>query len=195
MIRKFEKEKRKEISDDELVSQVKKGDSTSFVQLVDRYKKGLYRMFYRNLRNHADAEDLTQEVFLKAYANLSGFREESSFKTWLYKIAINLSTNFMKSGRFKREILDDTFMQKEDGGPSGIIENLIKKDSSRLLRDAMETLPDKQKMTLTLRIDKELKNREIAEILDCPVGTVKANLFHAINHIRKTLKDNGYEFQ
>ena len=188
------KDKERVLSDEELVSIFKSGNILSFIKLVDRYKKGLYRMFYRATRNPADAEDLTQEVFLRVYANLQDFREESSFKTWIYRIAINLSTNYKKSGKFKREVLDDSYRVQNDKLRPDVVDNLIKKDYEYLMREAMESLPPKQRMTLTLKVDRELKNPEIAEIMKCPLGTVKANLFHAVNHIRKTLKENGYEF-
>jgi RNA polymerase sigma-70 factor, ECF subfamily len=185
----------KELSDEELVLRFKKGDTSSFIFLVNRHKKGLYGMVYRILRSQADAEDLTQEIFLKVYENIHGFREESSFKTWLYRIGINQVSNHRKSGKYNREILNETLLQINDCQQPEIIEKLIEKDYSRLLSAAIDSLPPKQKMTLSLRVDKDLKNREIAEILDCPLGTVKANLFHAINHIKSTLKKNGFEFQ
>ena len=179
------------VTDEELVSRFKSGDHSSFINLVDRYKKGLYGMFYRVLRNQADAEDLTQEVFLKAYINLNGFREESSFKTWLYRIGINLASNFKKSGRYNREILDNSLTEFNSKSQPVFIKNLIEKDQTRLLSKAIKSLPTKQRVTLSLRIDKELKNHEIAEILDCPIGTVKANLFHAINNLREKFKKMG----
>ena len=115
-----------ENSDNELVTKFKNGDSSSFVTLVDRHKKGLFRMFYRSLRNPAEAEDLTQEVFLKVYANLQNFRGDSSFKTWLYRIAVNMISNYKRSGRVTREILDDdTLIQNQSTDPEIIDESLF----------------------------------------------------------------------
>ena len=189
------KDQKQELSDEELVSRFKNGDKSDFIILVDRYKKGLYRMFYRALRNSADAEDLTQETLFRVYANLNNFRGDSSFKTWIYRIGINLATNYRKSGRYTKEILDDSLMEKKDGRATSVLEEMVSKDTSELLKNAIDSLPPKQKITLSLKLEKELKNKEIAEILDCPIGTVKANLFHAVNSIRKSLLAKGYEFQ
>jgi len=195
LVQILSKERIRELSDEELVSRFKNDDSSSFVELVDRYKRGLYRMFYRTLRNPADAEDMTQEVFLRAYANLKDFRGDSSFKTWLYRIAINLVTNLKKSGRYNKEIIGEESVSSDTRTNPKLLETLIDKDRAELVKNAMNSLPEKQRITLSLRLEKDLKNREIAEILGCPVGTVKANLFHAICRLRKILEETGYEFR
>jgi RNA polymerase sigma-70 factor, ECF subfamily len=182
------------IPDDELVARFKIGNKVSFVLLLDRYKKGIYNMMYRMTQNQADAEDLTQDVFLKVYTNLDEFRGESSFKTWIYRIALNLYLNIKKSSRYNKEVLSEDMSFFYDSKVIRIDSHMEQTELSELVKIAIENLPDQQKTTLILRLEKELKNKEIAQILECSEGTVKANIFHALNNVRRKLRELGYEF-
>lgn len=150
-------------------------------ELVIKYQKPLYALLYRMVSNHEDAADLLQKTFVKAFTGLCGFEQRSSFKTWLYQIAINLAKNVYRDrSRFQQVSIDDVIIKKNPG----ILEALIAKESRLRLKQVMSQLPEKQGLTLMFRIQDGRKFEEIAGIMKCSVGTAKANYHHAVRKLK-----------
>lgn len=165
------------------------GDVSAFDGLVLRHQKAIQRVCYRFTGNTEDAADLTQEVFVKAYRSLPKFRGTSAFSTWLYRIAVNACLSFKASRKNRAEEWDgDHDIVAE--GPSAE-DSLDSRMNAETVRAALETLPEKQRMTVIMKVLEERTHAEVAEILGSNVGTVKANLFFAIRNLRKHLAAAG----
>jgi len=177
-----QREDREDRDDQDAVQAFQRGEKEVFDRLVLKYQRMVYRLCFRYTGNHPDADDLAQEVFVRAYRGLDGFRSESRFSTWLYRIALNAGMNWV-SGRKVSETLPENLT---DTAPSAL-ERLSREQATFELRRAIERLPEKQRATLLLRVDQELSHKEIAEIMGSPVGTVKANLFFALANLRKLM--------
>lgn len=159
------------------------GDREAFDRLVERYQRDVYRLCYRYVNDHHDASDLSQEAFLKAYRAIGRFRGESTFSTWLYRIAVNTCLNFRAARRPPSEEL------KDDVADAGrrVDDRMEEDELSQQVREAVSRLPQKQRATLILKIYHDLTHEEVAAILGSTVGTVKANLFHALANLRKAM--------
>jgi RNA polymerase sigma-70 factor, ECF subfamily len=173
------------IDDSSLVRRARAGDQRAYGELVLRHRPRIFSVLLRIARSRPDAENLCQEAFLKAYLSLGSFEERSSFSTWLYRIAINVGLNHAE--RLKRIVpwdqdVHENLLRTEDLG-----EDLEQRDALDRLREAIEGLPPRQKAAVLLRDYEGLSFAEVAEALDCPVGTAKANHFHAIRNLRKRL--------
>jgi RNA polymerase sigma-70 factor (ECF subfamily) len=159
------------------------GDTQAFDQIVERYQRNVYRLCYRYVNNHFDASDMAQEVFLRAYKALSKFRGDSAFSTWLYRIAVNTCLNFRSANRRPVEELSENLTDKRRGA----LEEIEREERAVRVREAIGHLPDKQRATLILRMYHDLSMEEIAGVMGSSIGTVKANLFHALSKMRKRL--------
>lgn len=167
----------------EVLAACRRGEREAFDQLVERYQRDVYRLCYRYVGNHEDANDMAQEAFLKAWRGLSGFRGDSAFSTWIYRIAVNTCLNF-------RSLRRPTGSEPSDDLPDarpGAAERMVGHERERQVRAAIGRLPDKQRATLILKVYHELTHEEVARILGSTVGTVKANLFHAVSNLRKLM--------
>jgi RNA polymerase sigma-70 factor (ECF subfamily) len=167
----------------EAVAACQRGEREAFDLLVERYQRDVYRLCYRYVNHHDDAHDVAQEVFIRAYKAIGRFRGDSAFSTWLYRIAVNACLNFRAARRPPSEELPETMPDK--GTPA--LERLVRDERARRVRDAVTTLPERQRATLILKIYHDLSHEEVARILGSTVGTVKANLFHALANLRKRL--------
>jgi RNA polymerase sigma-70 factor, ECF subfamily len=167
----------------EAIAACQRGEREAFDQLVERYQRDVYRLCYRYVGHHEDASDLAQEAFLKAYKAIGRFRGDSAFSTWLYRIAVNTCLSFRAGRRPPTEELPDTL---PDLGPAAS-ERLVKTEEARRLREAVSRLPEKQRATLILKIYHDLTHEEVASVLGSSVGTVKANLFHALGNLKKLM--------
>ena len=161
------------------------GDVSAFDALVLRHQKSVHRVCYRFTGNSEDAADLTQEVFVKAYRSLPKFRGTSAFSTWLYRIAVNACLSFKAARKNQAEEWDEDHDVAAEG-PSAE-ESLDSRLNAATLRKALDTLPEKQRLTVIMKVLEERTHAEVAEILGSNVGTVKANLFFAIRNLRKHL--------
>jgi RNA polymerase sigma-70 factor (ECF subfamily) len=172
-------------SDFELIDRVLGGNRLAFEELVNRYKKSVYYLTYRMVHDYEDAADLSQETFLKAYQGLRRFKKRSSFHTWLYRITINLCINHLRKKGSRRYVgLEKAQTVKEPD----VLEKLELEELQDRVNGAVRALPEKQRAAVILRIYHGLSHKEISNVLGCSVGTVKANYFHAIRNLRKSLK-------
>ncbi len=169
--------------DREAVEACQRGEREAFDRLVERYQRDVYRLCYRYVNNHEDANDMAQEVFLKAYRAIGRFRGDSSFSTWLYRIAVNTCLNFRAARRPEPQELPEAL---PDRG-TGVSERLEGEEISTRIRAAVSRLPEKQRATVILKVYHDLTHEEVAGILGSSVGTVKANLFHALGKLRKLM--------
>lgn len=165
----------------DFLERLHENDSSAREELVEQYHRSVFHMAYRLTRNRADAEDITQEVFLKALCSIRSVRQASSVKTWLFKIAVNLSIDRWRKVQMPRD-LPNAFIEAH--GPAACLEQ---KELHQRLQEAILELHDKQRTTLVLRIFHQLSFQEIAEVMGSPLGTVKANYHHALVRLRSIL--------
>lgn len=162
-------------------------DDSAYTELLKRYKKPVYHMILKMVRNVDDAEDLTIEAFAKAFKNLHRFKKDYTFSTWLFRIATNNSIDFIRKKKLDTLSLDSSY--KDDDGETVSIdvqdrnlnpqEEAIKKQKIGLVRDFVTKLPPKYQRLVKLRYFEELSYEEIARELEAPLGTVKAQLHRA----------------
>ncbi len=170
-------------ADRESVEACQRGEREAFGSLVERHQRTVYRLCYRFVNDHHDASDLAQEVFLRAYRGIGRFRADSSFSTWLYRIAVNVCLSFRATRRPEpRELLGDV-----PDTTTGVLASLEAEERSRRVREAVGRLPEKQRATLILKVYQELTHEEVARTLGTSIGTAKASLFHALANLRKLL--------
>jgi RNA polymerase sigma-70 factor (ECF subfamily) len=169
------------------IAACRRGEREAFDALVARYQRTIYRLCYRYVNNHEDANDLAQDAFLKAWRAISSFRGESAFSTWLYRIAVNACLNHRALKRPTTQELPEALVDPRPGAQA----DAERDDEARLLRAAVSRLPERQRATLILKIYHDLTHEEVAEILGSSVGTVKANLFHALANLRRQMGAPG----
>lgn len=173
------------LDETELVRACLAGQREAFDIIVERHRRTVYQLCYRFVTNHEDASDLSQDVFLRAYRGLKGFRGQSSLATWLYRIGVNVCLNRVSAKVPPTEALDARPHEAPGEDPAG---ELLRNERAARVRAAIARLPRKQRATLILRIYQELSHQEIAEILGSSVGAVKANFFHALGNLKKILE-------
>jgi RNA polymerase sigma-70 factor (ECF subfamily) len=176
--------------DHALVEQALAGEQRAFEELVRRYEKPIYYLALRSVREEQAAADLAQTAFLKAYQGLRGFRRQASFKTWLYRIAINLCKNYLRDQGKKRF---DSLGEMDPPSTANPLHELIEHERQTLLARAWAKLPERQRLTVSLKVQEGMKYREIAEVLGSSVGTIKANFHHACVRLKAMLQEGRDE--
>jgi RNA polymerase sigma-70 factor (ECF subfamily) len=174
--------------DDEILRRLREGDDEAFDEIVRLYQGDVYRLAYRLTGNPAEADDVAQETFLRAYQALPGFRGEASLRTWVLRIASNLSLNVLQSARVARRDPGHVAEKAPAVAPAGE-RGLLDKERQARLGSAIEALPNRQRTTLLLRVDQGLMFKEIARMMGCSTGTAKANFFHAVAALKRALRD------
>jgi RNA polymerase sigma-70 factor (ECF subfamily) len=164
------------------------GHRDAFDVIVERHQRQIYQLCYRFVANHEDASDLAQDVFVRAYRALGGFKGQSALGTWLYRIAVNVCLNRVSSKAPRLEVLDDRHIDHRSERPDAAV---LRTERAAHVRAAIARLPRKQRATLILRVYHELPHEEIAGILGASVGAVKANFFHALANLKKLLRDSA----
>ncbi len=182
-------------TDSILINQAKSGDDQAYDKLLKKYRNSVYNLVYRMVRDVEEAEDLTQEAFIKAFNSLAQFNEEYAFSTWLYKIATNNCIDYFRKRKLQTLSLDKPIQYKDSEIHQEIPDpelnpekSILATERSSIIREAIETLPEKYYTAIVLRHTEEKSYEEIAEILHLPIGTVKARIFRAREMLNKALK-------
>ncbi|HMK34742.1 MAG TPA: sigma-70 family RNA polymerase sigma factor [Desulfomonilaceae bacterium] len=172
------------MDDADLIKDFRKGRTEAFSELVQKYSKPLTMTIFRMIRDVEESKDISQTVFLKAYEGLPGFTMASSFKTWLYKIALNTVRDYLR----KRKPIHSTDALETLVDPAEPTwDSLDKKRNLSRMREAMETLPPKQRLTLQLRVYEDMDYEEIARVLGGTAGGARVNFFQAAKALREKL--------
>ena len=179
-------------SDQQLVERVQAGDKRAFDLLVLKYQHKIISLVGRYVKDHHEAMDVSQEAFIKAYRALANFRGDSQFYTWLYRIAINTAKNYIVSRSRRPPDVDVEANEYGDYGSADVMadvdtpENLLARDQLQdKVFSTLDKLPDDLKTALTLREFEGMSYEEIAQVMDCPVGTVRSRIFRAREAIDK----------
>ncbi len=190
-----------EIEDELLVKEVLRGRSGSFDTLVKRYQSVVYATTYRFVQNREDALDIAQEVFLKTYRSLDKWRPTGRFKSWLLRIAVNMSIDHLRRRNRKPRFVGTEDLRqfgheavKEHLQPRKPSDMVSDSELGGLIRKAVDKLPEKQKVVFMLRHYEGLLLKEIAEIMNCTEGTVKTHLFRATGKLRGELQELRRDF-
>ena len=183
-------------TDEELVARSRGGDLDSFNQLVLRWERPIYALAYRVIGREEDARDVAQEAFLRAFRALGGFKGQAKFSSWLYRITLNLCRDWMRRER-RTPIVQapeglDIIELAGEAEPSEPIEDVLsRKDLGRAVEKAMALLPEEQRTAIIMKEYHGLTFQEIADLLDCPLSTVKTRLYQGLSVLRKQLREDG----
>ncbi len=178
----------KNLTDAEIIESVKKGNAADYSVLIDRYKSKSYTMLKRMLKNDFEAEEVLMDCFLKAYNNLSTFKNESKFSTWFYRIVYNTALTKLSSSKRKIEMemssIDDLHFLKSDYSA----DILVNEDISTVMKKMINQLPPKNAAVITMFYLEEMKTEEISEVLEISVANVKVILHRSRNLLREILE-------
>ncbi len=178
------------------IKEVLKGDQNAYGEIVELYKDKVYQLCYRMLGNRHEAEDMAQEAFIRAYINISRFNTDLKFSTWLYRIATNLCIDRLRKKK------PDYYLDAEVTGTDGLTmysqvatdtdlpeDNLVSMELAETIERAILRLPEKYRTVIVLKYIEELSLKEISEILDIPVGTVKTRIHRGREALRQQLSN------
>ncbi|WP_199609579.1 RNA polymerase sigma factor RpoE [Flocculibacter collagenilyticus] len=181
--------------DFEIIKRVQQGDKNAFNLLVRKYQHKVASLVSRYVSSHGDVADVVQEAFIKAYRALPNFRGESAFYTWLYRIAVNSAKNYLVAQGRKppssdidadeAEVYDGASALRENASPESLV---LTDEIKRVVFSTIESLPDDLRSAITLREIDGLSYDEIAEVVGCPVGTVRSRIFRAREAIDNNIK-------
>lgn len=179
-----------------LVARTKKGDRDAYRELVERYQKRVYGIVYGMLHSREDAMELSQDVFIKVFQRIGEFEEKSSFYTWVYRIAVNLAIDFRRKEWKKTHTeydddladdgIDDGVFQRDRRNPEQMSQD---RQLGEQIEKALAGLPEEQRAVLVMREVEGLSYEQMAEMLDCPIGTIMSRLFYARKKMQQSLKD------
>ena len=174
-------------TDLELVGNAQQGDRRAFSELVKRHQRGLLRLSLRFMKDLDAAEDVVQESFIKAYEKLTTFEGRASFKSWLYQIAVNTARNKIRENRHDMTDIENVHLAVDAVAETSLLQGAV----SDLLHLEVEKLPFRQRTALVLRVYEDLSFAEIAEVMECPYDTAKANYRHALLKLREVFGKRG----
>jgi len=176
--------------DNELIESFKKGNRYAFNLIVLKYQKKIYWLARKMVLDHDDADDITQEVFIKLYSSINKYRGESKFYTYLYKIAMNLSLNHLSKNKrnYSRKVDLNSEAYRLSSKEKSSEEFLDEKERKKILEEAISTLPEQQRAVFNLRFYDNLSYDEIGKIMKKSTGGMKTNYFHAVKKIQAFLK-------
>jgi RNA polymerase sigma factor RpoE len=180
-----------------LVQRAQAGDTSAYDELVRKHQERIYATLYHMTANHEDANDLAQEAFIKAYAALKSFKGDSSFFTWVYRIAVNRTINFLKQRKHRAamSLNDLDFNAENHPDLVALVSDRTPRREAGLselqekLNEALQTLSEPHRLVVTLHDIQGLPHDEIAKIMDCNVGTVRSRLFYARQQLQAQLSD------
>ena len=184
------------IDDSEKVERALQGDQQAYSKLLTKYKGAIFNLVYKMVKNKEEAEDLVQETFVKAFGALPTFDERYAFSTWLFKIASNNCIDYLRKKKLKTFSIDKT-AESKDGEIKQSFEDIktpdpeisaIEKEKKSLIEAAIDSLPAKYRDAIILRHKEDKSYEEIADILNLPIGTIKARIFRAREKLKQYLK-------
>lgn len=189
------------LEDDKLVKRAIGGDEEAYTQLVEKYERALYFHILKMIKDKEQVEDLVQETFVKAFDNLNTYSTNYAFSTWLYRIATNHTIDYLRKKKLKTLSIDEP-MRTKDGememqlpdDSAGTDRDIIRKQRQKIVQNAIKNLPEKYRKVIEMRHMEEKSYKEIAKVLDLPLGTVKAHIFRARELLYKALKDKKGQF-
>ena len=182
------------LTDEELVSRSMGGDTDSFNQLILRWERPIYALAYRVIGREEDARDVCQDTFLRAYRALPGFKGQAKFSSWLYRITLNLCRDWIRKERRAPivqvpEGTDPVDLADAQASPTESVEELVsRREMSRAVSKAMAELPEEQRTAILLKEYHGLTFQEIADMLQCPLSTVKTRLYQGLSVLRRRLE-------
>ena len=176
-----------EKTDLQLVEEVRNGQRASFSELVKRHQKGLLRLSMRFVKDLDIAQDVVQESFIKTYEKLNSFEGRSSFKSWLYQITVNTARNKLREDRYDYSDIEDVQLGIDPQAEKSLVHRAV----GEILNTEVEKLPFKQKTALVLRVYEDMSFSEIAEVMECPYDTAKANYRHALLKLKEVFEDRA----
>ncbi len=182
-----------------LIKDALEGDQRAYDVLINKYRGSVYNLIHRMIENRQEAEDIVQETFIKAFNALKTFNEEFAFSTWLFKIATNNCIDTLRKRKLQTYSID-TPVQTKDGEVSRDFaderyspeQSTISSESTSIILDSVESLPKKYQLVINMRHKEDRSYEEISELLDIPIGTVKARIFRAREILKRKLKERGY---
>jgi RNA polymerase sigma-70 factor (ECF subfamily) len=183
-------------TDEELVARSIGGDTESFNELILRWERPIYALAYRTIGREEDARDVCQETFLRAFRALPGFRGQAKFSSWLYRIALNLCRDWIRRERRAQVVQPPENVDLLDMAaalePAESVEDLVaRKDMARAVERAMAGLPVEQRTAIVLKEYHGLTFQEIADLVGCPLSTVKTRLYQGLTVLRRELAKSG----
>lgn len=189
------------LEDDVLVKRAVGGDERAYKELVDKYQRALYFHILKMIKDKEQVHDLVQEAFVKAFDNLNIYNTNYAFSTWLYRIATNHTIDYLRKKKLQTLSINEPLktrdgemqMQIEDES-AGTDRTIIRKQRQEMVQKAIDELPDKYRKVIEMRHMEEKSYQEISEVLDVPLGTVKAHIFRARELLYKALKDKRDKF-
>lgn len=178
----------------EIVQKVQKGDKNAYQLLVVKYQKRISYLVSKYVKNSGDVADVTQEIFIRAYRGLHNFRGDSAFYTWLYRIGINTSKNYLMERTRKQadsavDVDDAEFYEGNEGLKNNATpeRNLMRDQLEKVLFEALESLPEDLRIAISLRELDGMSYEDISSIMECPIGTVRSRIFRAREALDKAI--------
>jgi RNA polymerase sigma-70 factor (ECF subfamily) len=176
----------------ELINQILKGNQQAYTILIKQYQANVFRTAMGLLHNKEDAEEITQDVFVKVYQSLSSFNGKSAFSTWLYRITVNTSLNYLRNKKHKRfwaGLSDILQVASKDKSAEAI---LTERSENAVIQQALDALPEKQRLVFVFTKYEELPQKQVAEIMNISEGAVEQLIIRAKTNLKKTLEKEGY---
>ncbi|MBI4475970.1 MAG: RNA polymerase sigma factor [Acidobacteria bacterium] len=186
------------LNDEELVTRALAGETESFNELMTRWERPIYTLAYRVIGREEDARDVCQEAFLRAYRGLAGFRGQAKFSSWLYRITLNLCRDWIRRERRTPVVgtpegVDLVELAGSHGPVETIEDRVARRDLGRAVARALQQLPDEQRVAIVLKEYHGMTFQEIADLVGCPLSTVKTRLYQGLAVLRKHLERSGVE--
>ncbi|MCQ2011307.1 RNA polymerase sigma factor SigW [Sporolactobacillus sp. STSJ-5] len=185
-------------SEKRLIKKIRKGDQQAFAELVERYKNSVFAICLRMVGNAQEAEDLSQEAFIRAYNHIDQYDHERKFSTWLFRIATNLSIDFLR--RRKNVVSLDAVVPSTEGLSLNAMlpdegeqpeDRIVRKETEEMVQGEIKKLPEKYRSAVVLKYIEDLSLKEISEIMEIPVGTVKTRIHRGREMLRKNMMAEG----
>jgi RNA polymerase sigma-70 factor, ECF subfamily len=171
-------------TDQQLIEEVRGGQRSSFSELVKRHQRGLLRLSMRFMKDLDISQDVVQDAFIKAFEKLHLFEGRASFKSWLYQIAVNTARNKLRENRYDFTNIDDVHLSVSATAEKSMVHAAV----SEIIQKQVDHLPFKQKTALVLRVYEDMSFAEIAEVMECPYDTAKANYRHALIKLKEVFE-------